>query len=225
MKDYRITLEFISEALLHQLPGKRAHKKMVPEGRSLSIPNNIQNIKKSAVLILLYPKDDQLYFCLTKRNSKLKHHPGQLSFPGGQCEKNETDPAVTALRETKEEIGIEPINIQILGKLSELYIPVSNFLIHPYIGWISKEPKFTINTNEVDKLFLLPLNAIINNDHKKTMPVETSQGVLDVPCYLIDEQLIWGATSMMIAELEVILKKQNTHRAIDLDNADNDLKF
>ena len=221
MKHHNITIEKISEALTHQLPGRSAHLRMVPAGRSLSIPEGSKNIKKSAVLMLLYLHEDQLYFCLTKRNHSLKHHPGQISFPGGRCETNETNPLSTALRETEEEIGVKPIDVNILGKLSELYIPVSNFIIHPYIGWISKKPTFNINTYEVDELITLPLHSILDEENKKTMPVETSIGSLNVPCYYINGKLIWGATSMMIAELEVILKQHYAHRATHSDTADN----
>ena len=199
-----------------------AHQKMAPKGRSLAVPDLSQKVKKSAVLILLYPENGELQICLTKRNDLLKHHPGQISFPGGRCEKHETDPMLTALRETEEEIGVPQKEVQVLGKLSTLYIPVSNFIIHPYIGWIATKPTFSINTSEVDKVITLPLFLFLDEDSQKKMPVETSIGPFEVPCYFISGQLIWGATSMIIAELEAILRQHRGHRVKHSDNADND---
>lgn len=212
-KNSNITVEQLELALKHPLPGESAHLTMLPERRQLKHAGNDPGIKESAVLMLLYPENDELYFCLTKRNTKLKHHPGQISFPGGQCEKHESDPWLTALRETEEEIGLHKSAIQYLRKLSDVYVSVSNFNIHPYLGYTPEKPAFIVNHDEVAEIICLPLHSIFSKENHTKRKLKTSLGTYEVPCYLINEHVIWGATSMMIAELEALLKPHYSHRA------------
>lgn len=208
-----ITIEQLKLALKKPLPGEKAHLRMLPKGRKLTHTENDSSIKKSAVLMLLYPENNELFFCLTKRNLKLRHHPGQISFPGGRCEKHETDPWLTALRETEEEVGLNRDQIQFVGRLSDVYVSVSNFNIHPYIGYSRKKPTFVVNDDEVDELICLPLHSIFLEKNHSKRKLKTRQGTYEVPCYVINENIIWGATSMMIAELEVLLTQHYSHRA------------
>lgn len=208
----KITIEHIIEALQKPLPGKDAQINMLPNGRELIEAGNDPSVITSAVLILIYPENDELFFCLTKRNSNLKHHPGQISFPGGRCELHEKDPSKTALRETEEEIGVPQNQIQLLGKLTEVFVIVSNFNIHPYIGYCAKKPNFIINHKEVEELIELPLHSIFPKENHTERKMETRLGNITVPCYLINEHVIWGATSMMIAELEAILASHYSRR-------------
>ena len=221
LKNTDISIEHIISALKEPLPGKQAHISMLPEGRDLTDSDTNHSINKSAVLILIYPEGDELYFCLTKRNSMLKHHPGQISFPGGRCENHETDPWVTSLRETKEEIGVPQNQIKLIGKLSEVFVKVSNFIIYPYIGFSSEKPDFKVNHNEVEALIVLPLMSILSDNNRTTRMINTSLGPMNVPCYHISDNIIWGATSMMIAELEAILKQYYSRRGAHSDNVDN----
>lgn len=205
-----INTETIRSALISEdLPGSEAQKKMLPKGRSLEIKG--KQVKESAVLVLLFYKHDELHVCLTKRNSKLKHHPGQISFPGGRKEAGESL-LETALRETDEEVGIKSESIEILGQLSSVYVSVSNFNIQPYIGFTSSLPKFTINIDEVEDVIEIPIKEFLDTKNHSTNQINTSKGNLNVPCYSIDNHIIWGATSMMIAELEAILKHYFQHR-------------
>jgi len=159
-----ITIANIRSALKENLPGLDAQIKMLPKGRSLSMSTD-ENVKESAVLILFFSENNTLYFCLTKRHSGLKHHPGQISFPGGKCEKHEKNPYDTALRETEEEIGVEANTIELLGKLTDVYISVSNFNIHPYIGYVEEKPNFIINKYEVEELLIFPLHSIFDSNN------------------------------------------------------------
>jgi 8-oxo-dGTP pyrophosphatase MutT (NUDIX family) len=127
----------------------------------------------------------------------MKHHAGQIAFPGGKIENGETA-LETALREMEEEIGIQTENIKILGSLSELYVEVSNFLIHPYVAWLDEKPKFKINNNEVDKMVLFPFLHYRNNI--ETTTIKTITGVLEVPCIKFENETIWGATAMILSE-------------------------
>lgn len=201
-----ISPAFLANLLKKELPGSEAHKKMLPMGRSITLPSNASTVKYSAVLLLLFEKDNELHFCLTKRNNGLKHHAGQISFPGGRCEPFEKDFSTTALRETEEEIGVHRNEIQLLGSLSEVYVQVSNYLIKPYIGFCHQHPNFKINPFEVDEVISVPLSLIFTDGSHQTKDVTTSIGTIKAPCYQLAEHTVWGATAMMLAELEELLK-------------------
>ena len=143
--------ENIKKALSQTLPGSTSHRKMLPINRELVAASDDQSrLKHSSVLLLLYPDNDELNVCLIKRPAHMKHHAGQIALPGGRIEKGETA-LETALRETWEEIGILPQQIEILGTLSELYVQVSRFQIHPFVAWLKTKPEFIICKDEVEK--------------------------------------------------------------------------
>lgn len=194
----RITHQEISTALNQKLPGSAAHKKMLPKNRELTIsPSDKNRVKKSSVLLLLFPENNETHVCLIKRPKHMKHHAGQIALPGGKVEKNETT-LETALRETREELGIQTDNIKILGSLSELYVDVSRFLIHPFVGWLNEKPIFQINKNEVEKTLFFPLFKYRNNVCKTEL--ETITGKLQVPGIKFESEFIWGATAMILSE-------------------------
>lgn len=193
----------IKKALQITLPGETSHKKMLPPSRKLVIdPKKTKKLKHSSVLLALYVENNNLYGCLIKRPRHMKHHAGQIALPGGQIEKGESA-VETALRETYEEIGIKPEQIEILGTLSTLYVEVSNFLIQPVVGWLDKKPVFTINKNEVEKMVLFPLLKYKNHYEKTEMP--TNRGILEVPCIKFEGEIIWGATAMILSEFYDIM--------------------
>lgn len=208
---FKISKPILEEVLKHELPGSKAHTIMLPEGRSLLPDHEPKSIKQSAVLLLVFEKGGELYLCLTQRTTNLKHHPGQISFPGGRCEPGEPDASVTALRETEEEIGIPEKAIEILGKLSELYVSASNYNIHPYIAWHNGKPQFKPHSPEVAEIILLPFSLFMNDENIQNHSVQTSVGQLLVPSYVFGKYVIWGATAMIIAELATLLK-QHAHR-------------
>lgn len=201
-----ISIKDIVSALSLELPAEKAHKKLLPEGRSLDIPSDkISTIKESAVLLLLFKKKDELCLCLTRRNQNMKHHPGQISFPGGKIDNIEDDSIKTALRELNEETGIDGSIVNIWGKLSDLYITVSNFLIHPVVGYLDHEPLFVINHDEVDEIIVIPLVEFFIDKNITESTVETPFGKIEAPCYSIDGHIIWGATAMIISEFTELL--------------------
>lgn len=193
-----ISREHIKKALDKKLPGPESHSKMIPPNRDLHAPEKEKSrLKKSSVLLLLFEEEKELKICLIKRPAHMKHHASQVAFPGGQIEKGETA-LQTALRETEEEIGIAAGKIEILGSLSELYVGVSGFLIHPFVGWLHAEPKFVTCDDEVEKTIPFPLLKYQNKI--ELTELETMAGKLNVPAVHFKREIIWGATAMILAE-------------------------
>jgi len=198
-----INAENIKKALSQSLPGSASHKKMLPLNRELSAQHDeLLRIKHSSVLLLLYIENQELNACLIKRPSHMKHHAGQIALPGGRIEKGETA-LETALRETWEEIGITGDQIEILGSLSEIYVQVSRFQIHPFVGWLDKKPGFVINKYEVEKMIYFPLKNMKNSFAE--VELETITGTLKVPCFKFEDEIIWGATAMILSEFADVL--------------------
>jgi 8-oxo-dGTP pyrophosphatase MutT (NUDIX family) len=188
----------IKKALSGNLRGIQSHRRMMPPNRKLRAADSDKyRLKPSSVLLLLFAKEDELFVCLIKRTSNMKHHAGQVALPGGRHEPGET-PLETALRETWEEIGVTADKIEILGSLSELFVDVSGFLIHPFVGWLAEKPTFKTNPAEVEKTILFPLLEFRNNLDETEL--ETVSGKLKVPCLFFEGEIIWGATAMILAE-------------------------
>lgn len=205
---YSTFLTYLSDALQDELLGIEAHQKMLPPGRRLKTYESERSmVKPSGVLLLLFPDKGQIYLCLIKRPSTMTHHPGQISFPGGKVEKEDASAEMAALREAQEEVGIDPTLVRIIGKLSELYVEVSKFIIHPFIAWADKKPDFIVNTDEVDELILLPINDLVANETIMETDMDTVTGRLRIKYYPFNSQIIWGATAMILSELIEILKK------------------
>jgi len=206
---YSTVKTYLKESLQSELPGVNAHSKMLPPGRRLKTNDDeLSSVKMSSVLLLLFPEGEQLYICLTKRPQTMKHHPGQISFPGGKVEKDDTSAEMTALREAREEVGIDHDKIEILGKLSDLYVEVSQFSIQPFLAWADQRPDFLVDFGEVEKLILFPVSDFVANEIISEIELETVTGSLQVKYYPYDGEFIWGATAMILSELIEILKRQ-----------------
>jgi 8-oxo-dGTP pyrophosphatase MutT (NUDIX family) len=189
------------------LPGSSAHCKMLPSGRHL-INSSLETstVRMSSVLILLFPEGGRLFTCLTKRPSTMKNHPGQISFPGGKVEEDDLSAEAAALREAYEEVGIESSKIEIIGKLSDLYVEVSKFTIQPFVAWAEERPDFKIDSGEVEELILFPVSDFLADKIIPETEINTSIGLLTVKYYPCNEGKIWGATAMILAELIEILR-------------------
>jgi 8-oxo-dGTP pyrophosphatase MutT (NUDIX family) len=197
----------LQDALQKELPGDKAHLRMLPVGRRLRSGLGLSDAKMSSVLLLVYPENDSLFICLTKRPSTMKHHPGQISFPGGKVEKEDISAESAAMRETHEEIGVEPSKVEILGRMSSLYVEASRFTIQPFLAWSNKKPDFSVNNEEVEGLILFPLSDFILNEIILEKELETFSGLLKVKYYPWQDEVIWGATAMILSELIEILKR------------------
>jgi 8-oxo-dGTP pyrophosphatase MutT (NUDIX family) len=194
-----------------ELPGIKAQLKMAPVTRLTEIAKSQSSVehggtknkfpKKSAVLILLYPKNNTIYLVMMVRAADNTVHSGQVSFPGGKVEKSDTSISHTALREAHEEIGVLPNTVDIIGELTKLYIPPSNFDVYPVIGVTNSTPVFSPN-NEVHKLLEVKLSTLFNPNQAGYEKIyHRTGGEFVVPCYHINGEIVWGATAMMLAEL------------------------
>ena len=207
MKGFDILLikEQLKEELRKDLPGIGIQYKMAP-GLRMKIRPSV-NTKKAAVLILLYPHHGSLCTIFIRRPRYRGIHSGQISLPGGKMELYESDPAETALRETHEEIGINPLEIEILGKLTELHIPVSKILVVPFVGYISERPLFHPHHFEVESMIETSVNEFLKpGTRQEKMKIMFINKAI-VPFYNINGHHIWGATAMIISEFVEILKR------------------
>jgi len=208
---YSTIKTYLKETLKGELPGTRAHSKMLPPGRRLKfVENELATVKQSSILLLLFPEGDHLYTCLTKRPRTMRYHPGQISFPGGKVEKEDLSAEMTALREAREEVGLDHTGIEILGKLSDLYVEVSKFSIQPFLAWVDQKPDFVVDFGEVEELILFPVSDFVRNEVISETEMETVSGSLQVKYYPFNGEIVWGATAMILSELIEILKKQNS---------------
>jgi len=191
------------------LPGIEAHKIMLPEGRNIPnyYLNKIGNYKQSAVFILFFQEEKNIHVLLTQRNQYEGKHSGQISFPGGKKEEYDDSLLTTAYRETYEEVGIHQNNINLIAALSPLYIPVSNFFVQPYLGYLNELPELKINSREVKSIVKFPIQFLKEAERIKIQRIEASSGLfLTVPVFEIGENVIWGATAMMLSEIASLIK-------------------
>lgn len=190
------------------LPGKDAHFRMASTERRLNLSNYAipQDARWSGVLIMLYQDEEDIRFPLIIRQSDGGVHSGQIGLPGGKFEPSDLELSRTALRETEEEIGIPAESIQLIGKLTSLYIPPSNFLVHPFIGVYKGKPLFIPDHNEVDSVLEFGLEDLLNDELIREKQITLSSGIMvQSPAIEFEGYTIWGATAMMMSELKAVL--------------------
>ena len=198
------------------LPGLEAQMLMAPPFREALLKQNsnvIKDAKSAAVLALFYPNhkgDTHLVFIVRKSNSGV--HSGQIGFPGGKPELEDVDLKATAVRETYEEIGVPLEAVHVVGGLSKVYIPPSNFNVFPYVGITNLTPKFRAQPSEVEAIIEMPLSDVLEDSKRGFSMVSTSYGPkVKVPAFNFEGHIVWGATAMMLMEiiylLNSILKK------------------
>ena len=180
--------------------GLAAQRKMMPVSRPIRRPAEMGGrARQGTVLLLLYPRNEQLHFVLTRRSDILPHHAGQISLPGGRQESNETL-AMSALRETHEEIGVDPAGVQLLGPLTSLYIPPSDFEVHPFVGWHPTQPRFVRAGHEVAELIETPLQLLFEPANTQREMWDLRGVTMEVPFFHIYGHKVWGATAIILGE-------------------------
>ena len=159
----------------------------------------------AGVLALLFPKNKEWQLALIERvvTHAGDRHSGQISFPGGKYEAGDGILMNTALREAHEEVGIAPKEVNMLGALTELYIPVSNFLVHPYVGWMAYTPVFQPQWSEVQSVLEVPFRLLEDPGTLKTTDLHLPNNLTfkDVPYFSVSDKIVWGATAMILSEL------------------------
>lgn len=208
-----ITIDEIKINLQKALPGIAAQKILSPPFREEEIQkraNEINAPRNSAVLILLYFKNGKLHIPFIKRSIYKGVHSGQISLPGGKQEKIDMDFKATALREAHEEIGIIAEDVEILGQISDIYIPPSNFRVKVFVGFIPYQPNFIREAKEVQEIIEIPLADIFDDKIIKTKVFYTSSNGEDrkAPYFDILGIEIWGATAMIISEFREIIRPE-----------------
>lgn len=199
----------IEQLQTKSLGGLNSQFKMAPKMR-LKYSEKIikdKNPRSAAVLALFYPDDNQqTRFLLTERASYNGTHSAQISFPGGKFDQIDKNLTQTALRETFEEVGVQSENIQIIRQLSDAYIPPSNFLVAPFIGISNTKPTFIPN-NEVATVIEVLLSDLLDDQSLTSKNMSTSyMENIDVPCFKLNNYIVWGATAMMLSEIKDLLK-------------------
>jgi 8-oxo-dGTP pyrophosphatase MutT (NUDIX family) len=202
-------IRHLQHSLSRPLPGLEAQLRMAPSPRVGWDPLNLPGgTLDGAALILVYPHEDAFFLPLTVRGSQLRNHTGQVSLPGGRVDEGETIEEA-ALREAEEEIGVDRAMVRILGRLTPLHIPVSNYLLHPVVGFVDSRPVFNRAEWEVARI-IEPTLAQLRDPStiKREFRTRTTGGQaveIDVPFYDIDSEKVWGATAMVLAEFCAIL--------------------
>ncbi|MEE3149798.1 MAG: CoA pyrophosphatase [Candidatus Neomarinimicrobiota bacterium] len=207
--DFQRFITQLKITINNDLPGEESHQKMrVIYDQSIELPFSKINSIPAAVLILLYLADNEIYFFLTKRTDDLKHHKGQISLPGGTQEGNEKL-IDTALRETQEEIGINKTSISIIGTITPLFVPVTGFMIYPFIGYSLNKLNPKPDPVEVATIFSVNISDLLNKENRTTEQRNIRGYDVQVPYFKLNDYQVWGATSMILSEFRDLIKSIN----------------
>ena len=202
MIDINTLLEKLKTHCKGDLPGETAQNMMLAKPRvNVSFPNTVGHAIPSAVLILLYPDKDDIHFILTERTNEVQHHKGQISLPGGSWENGE-HLYETAIRETEEEIGVSAEKIKNICELTPLFVNVTGYMIHPFVGCVIKKPHIVPHPNEVNDVFTATLSELMDPDNR-FIELWTIRGIsVDVPFFKFGKHKVWGATAMILSEFK-----------------------
>lgn len=202
-----LTIDQIESALRQPLPGLPAMVRMAPQPRPLYPPTPDHRPREGGVLVLLYPNGVacELHLVLTRRTNTVGNHRGQISFPGGSVDPGDLSTTHTALREACEEIGVCETDIRLLGDLTPLYIPPSDFRIYPHVAFSQRQPVFRLQPDEVAELLEVPVSHFLDDGNTGQEEWFVGGQPRQVPFYIVRGHKVWGATAMVLAELATVL--------------------
>jgi len=202
-----LTIDQIQAALRQPLPGLPAMVRMAPQPRPLYPPTPDHRPREGGVLVLLYPNgnEGELPLVLTRRTDTVGNHRGQISFPGGSVDPDDLSTAHTALREAGEEIGVCARDLRLLGALTPLYIPPSDFRIYPHVAYALRRPEFLPQPAEVAELLEVPVSHFLDPRHIGQEEWLVAGAPRQVPFYVVQGHKVWGATAMVLAELAAVI--------------------
>ncbi len=199
----------LKNEILKGLPGTEIQWMMASSDRMIKnfprIPG--KNVRVAAVLILLYPDKGSIHTVFMQRPDYNGVHGGQISFPGGKKEPEDEDVVQTALREAHEETGVDNTKVRVIGTLTPLFIPVSNMLVTPVVGWIDEKPVFNHQPEEVVFLIDADIKILLDPAIVRTKPLQIRGETFEVKYFDYEGNMIWGATAMILQELLIILRR------------------
>ncbi|GAB4496191.1 MAG: CoA pyrophosphatase [Saprospiraceae bacterium] len=196
----------LRDRLAEPLPGREAQYKMGFARRLEELrlnPATPPEAKVACVLNLLHRQEGEWRTLLIQRTTNPRdRHSGQVSFPGGRYEESDGELVNVALREAHEEVGVSPLEVEVLGRLTELYIPVSNFVVHPFVGVLLGRSEFVPQPGEVEAILTPSLSIFSQPENRKMTNLTVGQGVVlkDVPYFEVEGRKVWGATAMIMSE-------------------------
>ena len=195
-----------------QLPGEAAHRKLAPLIRINELDQidiSKRNPSEAGVMAVFYPDfNNETRLVLILRKTYKGVHSNQVGFPGGRVEEQDVNLESTALRETEEEVGIPRTEIEVIKKLTRLYIPPSNFWVQPFLGLMDHTPKMIAQESEVEEILEVKLSDFLDdeNEIKENLSTSYAQNI-EVPAYKLNGYTVWGATGMMLSEIREMLLK------------------
>lgn len=195
-----------------ELFGEISHTKMSPPYRlelAKKMKEKSKSARKAGVMALFYPNiEGETYLVLILRKTYKGVHSAQVGFPGGKYEREDNDLKATAIRETEEEVGVPESMIKVIKTMTPIYIPPSNFIVHPYLAVSESTPKFIKQDDEVEAIIEVKLKEFLDEANTVTTRVPTSFNVeVDVPAFKLNNKIVWGATAMMLSEVKDLLKQ------------------
>jgi 8-oxo-dGTP pyrophosphatase MutT (NUDIX family) len=192
----------LREKMSIELPGMVAHAQMTEDIRVREMMKKDKTPRKAGVLILIYLYQNKLHVPMILRPIYEGVHSGQMAFPGGRYELEDKDLIATALRETHEEVGVKIYREAVIGKLTDLYIPPSNSLVTPVVGLATHRPNFIADPREVAAIHEFPLSAFIDKNNRKEVSISLKHNYkIKTPGFVINDNIIWGASAMIMNEL------------------------
>ena len=200
----------MSQLLEGPLPGLEAQKELSPKSTNQEKYYQApEDARKAAVMALLVPGQQEWELVFMKRTSHpLDQHAGQISFSGGGLDKSDNSLLNCALREVEEEIGIPPVEINVIGSLTQLYVFASNNLVFPFVGYMNHSPSYILDKKEVEKVIQAPISYFLQKDAMKFTSLNLrGHRIDDVPYFEVSGEMLWGATAMMVNELLHLWKK------------------
>jgi 8-oxo-dGTP pyrophosphatase MutT (NUDIX family) len=192
--------------LKNSLPGIRAHEEFAPYRKRFE--NQSETIrKKAAVGVHLYPHKEEWHFLLIERSTYDGNHSAQMAFPGGKPETFDFHLEHTARRESAEELAIPVSSGEKITELSMVWIPVSSFEVSPFVFIHDQRPPISKNEREVAQYHEINLKDLLSEDSvsKRTIQVSKEVNMKDIPCFILNEKIVWGATALILAELKMLL--------------------
>jgi 8-oxo-dGTP pyrophosphatase MutT (NUDIX family) len=192
------------------LPGEDAQYAMAPLKRrteDVLLRSSGTKPRQSGVMLILYPDRNETHVPMIVRNVYKGVHSGQVGLPGGKLEKHDRDIMHTAIRETEEEISVKITEDQVIGRLSELFVSVSNYIVHPFVAWLDEKPGLIPEESEVQGILEVPLSHLMDSTNVEERAIRTNSGFsIKAPGIPIEDRFLWGATAMMISEFLTVLR-------------------